>query len=676
MPSGCGTVKVQTAYLIRVSSNLIVAVQIRYCNSRLVNSRWFADDQGKGLSKMTRRTASQCILLVGMCSAAVMVLQACVKAPVSDEVGQFYASVATVRYGDPAYYRVNPPLHRWISGIVVEAFCDVPLPRPYPASLMASGVRNEFEMGTRAIAASPDQYHWHFLVGRTPRIAIVVAFAWLLLSGFPMLSQRATAIASVFYLTSPLVLGHGWTMMPDALSGCAMILLMALTLRWLNDRTLMNSILVGFAWGVCLNIKFTFCPIYVLWPIVLLAHEASAGQFGWRGLWHLGANHFGHGLIALVVTIIVYEGNDIGVPMQDHPFVSEMFRSLAARLGGLPSPLPKQYLMGIDEQQLFIEKGVPSYFAGTFYPEGMWWYYVVGVFAKEQLAFLVVCVVLVLWIVMRTAKHFFALRNGLPIAQDTRGGERLLHDTQRIRLRSAVWFLLGVATIVFAILSWNSQMALNIRYLFPALPACYLLIGFGLDAFLERTRIPERPVFVIGLLLIGLEVALALPHQFAYINPLFGGSYRVPQLLHDSNFDGGQDVWTLERWNRNHPVGDNTKRYFVFFTEVARSAIELPDAVPSEPMLEALIRNKTTDTSQPNRIPKNESGDTQHVEIIIARCMQSPAPWHRLWDESDHFHDLIHQTATIEPDAVISPTMLLYRFDMIVSNDDDSRDLP
>ena len=73
--------------------------------------------------------------------------------------------------------------------------------------------------------------------------------------------------------------------------------------------------------------------------------------------------------------------------MSDHGFQSTFLKIIADPLGSLPSPFPEQFLVGVDEQQLDLEKGYPSYYFGKFYPDGVWWYYLVGVPAKEQLAF-------------------------------------------------------------------------------------------------------------------------------------------------------------------------------------------------------------------------------------------------------------------------------------------------
>ncbi len=604
---------------------------------------------------------------VGLSALSLMLLQAECKSPVHDEVGQLYSCIATVRFGDPAYYRVNPPLHRWVSGLVVDAFCEVPIPRPYAASATPSGDRPEYAMGTTAIAASPNLYGWHYFVGRVPRILILVAFAWALQSWFPMLPHRARTMAAIFYLTSPLTLGHGWTTMPDGLSGAAVTLLMASTLRWLNCRTWSNSLLVGLSWGVCLNTKFTFCPMYLLWAVPLVFHELIAKRLSWSNVLRMALAHTLHGFIALFFTMIMYEGRDIGVPMEDHSFASSSMKSLGSALGKIPSPFPEQYLIGIDEQNLFLERGVPTYFAGKVYPEGMWWYYLVGVFAKEQVVFLVATLASLAWFI-------WSRINRLTEPKRRKETPRYELDDEDISVResrAAAWFLVGVVVMVFGILSYQTQMALNVRYLFPAMPACYLLLGLGVDSLLQSVPNYSRHILTCGLIVIATELFYSTPHQFAYINPCFGGSYHVPAALHDSNFGGGQDVWELEKWHREHPVPEGTERYYAFYTDVARSVIKLPDAVPPEIILSALVNAKTSSENVVPNVAPGKTGKLVNAEVVISRDLQVPAPWHRLWGQTERFHDLIHRTSTIYPDEFITPTMLVYRFQYSQQKDAD-----
>jgi len=147
--------------------------------------------------------------------------------PTSDEAGHLVSGVAMVRTGDPGFYRVNPPLHKLLSGVAVEVLDVVPLPNLYPASFMASGARQEFEMARGAITADPEGYRRWFIIGRLVRLPLMVLAGWWLWRSI------GGPVAGVLWLTSPMVLGHGWVVMPDAVSGVAMVVLIVSTFKWL-----------------------------------------------------------------------------------------------------------------------------------------------------------------------------------------------------------------------------------------------------------------------------------------------------------------------------------------------------------------------------------------------------------------------------------------------------------
>ena len=87
------------------------------------------------------------LLLLG---GGLLTWSAFTTAPSSDEFAHLLSGVAMVRTGDPGYYRVNPPLHKLLSGLVVDAVYRPPLPNLYPASMMASGSRGEFDLAAPA----------------------------------------------------------------------------------------------------------------------------------------------------------------------------------------------------------------------------------------------------------------------------------------------------------------------------------------------------------------------------------------------------------------------------------------------------------------------------------------------------------------------------------------------
>jgi hypothetical protein len=89
----------------------------------------------------------------------------------------------------------------------------------------------------------------------------------------------SSSIATVLWCSSPMILGHGWAVMPDALSAVAMVVLLATSLRWL---------------------EFPHRSTYWLY-----LYQRSARRLNWVSAVRLFKGHLGHGVIALIVVIVL-----------------------------------------------------------------------------------------------------------------------------------------------------------------------------------------------------------------------------------------------------------------------------------------------------------------------------------------------------------------------------------
>lgn len=626
----------------------------------------------------------------------LLVWQAVSNAPTSDEAAHLIAGVAIVQTGDPAFYRVNPPLHKLVSGVAVDLTTSCQIAGLYSASMFGSGNRQEFEMAKSTLAQSPEEYPTWFLIGRLVRLPVILFAAWLMLGQHLLIPQRAGVIASVSWLTSPMVLGQGWAIMPDAFSACAAAFLLVTTAEWLTQPNRWSFLFVGIAWGFAIGTKFTFCPLFVLWPLGMLSYRWAEGALTWRSVLRLSLAHFGHGMIALFVVAALYNFSELGLPLGSHRFESSRMISLSEPLATLPSPLPKQFLIGIDEQQLDIEGGLPTYFKGRWYPAGMWWYYLVGLLAKEQIVFgaglSLACVGgALMWLPTgivgkyglnggttqrkgsahhRTRILHVATGSSAKTANQTDAYEaETVTREMYVQTKTKAFFVLClyVATCVLFILSWHSEMALNVRYAFPALPALYFVIGIGVDGVFRRWPATTRWVLGVGLLLITAELSWNTPHFFAYVNPLFGGSRAVPPVLHDSNFDGGQDLWRLEAWITAHPSGDECMRFTCVDSDVPASAMNFKPTPPPPEVIERLIaRRATTPGTGVSDIEHDSASyrvrDGQGVELITMRGLGVPAPWARMSGHaSPATHKALIRLLAMPPDEFITPTLVIYR---------------
>jgi hypothetical protein len=140
------------------------------------------------LSKKRRVDASQAIIVILVAIQLSLLLYGCAaNAPTQDDLAQLTASIATVQSGDPAYYRVNPPLTKVISGLALIATRrDMPDLGGQLPSLRPSGNRSlEWTLPNDYFRQRLTAYRVDFFVARVPRVLVIVVVTvvfikWLL----------------------------------------------------------------------------------------------------------------------------------------------------------------------------------------------------------------------------------------------------------------------------------------------------------------------------------------------------------------------------------------------------------------------------------------------------------------------------------------------------------------
>jgi hypothetical protein len=143
----------------------------------------------------------------------------------------------------------------------------------------------------------------------------------------------------------------------------------------------MTRLLLGLALGT----KMTWLVLFGLLPILFVAFRRLAPRNASRCM--MLAQLAGVFAAALVVVNSLYLWQGSFTELQDYNFLSRSLggpkvvfeqktdnRFSNSWLGGLPVPLPREYLLGVDRVKLTFERGVPSYFRGE-WRHGGWWYY-------------------------------------------------------------------------------------------------------------------------------------------------------------------------------------------------------------------------------------------------------------------------------------------------------------
>ena len=197
------------------------------------------------------------------------------------------------------------------------------------------------------------------------------------------------------------------------------------------------------------------------------AHCMQRGFSSWRLRFAtMGRQWFLHALVALITLCALYLFSEVGTPLKKHDFVSHWFSPLRADrmdqsnwLGQMmnvctacPSPFPRSFLEGIDQQLADMDHPRGAYLLGTRFIGKLPWFFVVGYFMKEQLAvYLAICMI----------------AGGACIRLVRRTGP------SNEMARETVFCSLFLLCFGFLMATQNN-LVWNVRYLIPALPLAQL----------------------------------------------------------------------------------------------------------------------------------------------------------------------------------------------------------
>ncbi len=305
--------------------------------------------------------------------------------------------------------------------------------------------------------------------------------------------------------------------------------------RWLKQPTAGRMVAAGFWLGAAELTKSVLLILVILWPFLWLLWRVKGEMSVQR--WLRESLQLGSMLLLALImlnTCYLYVGSC--EKLGDYRFVSttlgggnDLVRG-GNRFGGswlrdLPVPLPRDYVLGIDEQKRDFERKFRSYLRGQFREGGWWYYYLYGLAVKVPLGtWLLVIVAVVL---------------------------TLFCPRYRSGWRNEVAVLVPLA-VILVFVSSQTGFSHHVRYVLPAIPFAFIWIS----------RVAQCIKFADHALamLVGLSLAwsvatsvLIYPHSLSYFNELVGGPRNGHAHLLNSNIDWGQDLLYLRRWLDNHP---------------------------------------------------------------------------------------------------------------------------
>ena len=505
--------------------------------------------------------------------------------PTVDEVLHLPAGITYWQTGSFQLYRHNPPLVKLVAALPALAL------RPETGPIYQS------PKAWRAEYPSQATFGQYFQLYNTARFFEIFTAARLVMPLFSVLGglvvyfwsrqlhgQWGGLLSLALWCFCPNILAHARLVTSDvgsAALGCASIWCFW---RFLQAPSWSRCLLFGAIMGLTQASKFSALLLYGIVCILWVFHEVHATI--WKAPGSPSGFFLGRAwklLVALMLSVLVIDAvycfEGVGTPLGRFDFASRTFltrpgedmrwrtnpstnplidqswkhrvnRFRGTWLGLIPSPLPRHYLLGFDEQKIEADgipmgwldpkapnpdeiTGYPVYLDGQLRRTGWRDYYLKTLLYKVPEG---------TWLLVGLA--FVA---GL---------------TTRAGSGGRTWFdgftLAVVPVVLLFSMSFLTDINLGLRYILPVFPYTYIGCGILVPWVGEFVRKypPGRLLWTPVLLpLLGIVLAIASihPHYLAYFNLASGGPRRGSEHLIDSNLDWGQDLVGLRAWLARNP---------------------------------------------------------------------------------------------------------------------------
>lgn len=445
--------------------------------------------------------------------------------------------------GDFTLSGLNPPLVKLWSTLPV-----LPMkPKlPIAAAPAERDAGSPWIFGTVFMHQNWDEYDSLLFLARVPVMVLsVLAGLVLYLWARRRYGAPAAVLALALFAVEPNLVAHGRLATQDT----GMMLAFLLTLYFLDGLLSRGgwrrAVLVGVCLGAACLVKYSGAVLAAALPVVFLAVvlfvrgfalslrvplEARLREGRRRTVYRALIVLLLIAVVALVVVNLPYAFAGSFRPLRSHDFASTRMKVLArSPLGHLPAFLPADYLLGLDGQQLSVERGETVNYLNRRWSSKGWWYYYLE-------AFLLKVPVPLLVLIALGAVSVLAVRAG------TRAG-------------MLVMVIAGV--LFWALHSFGSNKNIGLRYMLPVFPLLLMLGGRSvllLEKLPGRLRKPALGVLVLLVAWCAVEAARIYPHYLAYFNQLARGPRGGARYLLDSNIDWGQDLKGLADYLRKERI--------------------------------------------------------------------------------------------------------------------------
>jgi hypothetical protein len=331
-------------------------------------------------------------------------------------------------------------------------------------------------------------------------------------------SEKEGLYALIFYLLCPNFLAHGMFVSSDIYACFFLTLTMYFLWRLISGGKFPDLLLLSVSCGLAQISKFSMFHIFFIIPLIIIAIRifhppGSASISNSKVLYYIISFLFINWLIVSASHFFFGEFTAI----KNYHFRSTAFIKLQhlflKTLPGFPVPLPSSYVNSMDAVMYFDQIGGgapnslngPTYLLGHNSTYGFWYYFVVTLFFKLPIPFMMVLFFTTLLVIKNyKAVSFF---------------------TNEV-------FLFVPAAYYLVYLSFFYSTQVGVRHILMILPLLFILCGRAFNYIIERKK-----QYALYFLLFAelISVGLYFPHFLPYTNEFIWNKKMAYKKIGDSS---------------------------------------------------------------------------------------------------------------------------------------------
>jgi hypothetical protein len=471
-------------------------------------------------------------------------------------------------------FRINPEHPPLIKDLAALPLLRQDLNFPDKNQPYWEGINEQWWYGAELLYESGNDIEPILLWSRLPMVLVLVFLGLFL---FLWVRELAGNAASLLTLTifsfSPTFLAHGRLVTTDVAAALGVVMGTYFWLKFLKNPNWKNIILAGLIFGLVMLFKFSLILLLPFFAVITIV--AVFLKFKDKGIKQLFLGLFKYTIFALVIFAIgaifiiwpVYQFHVSNYPIEKQasdtkhlletspmPTMKNICIWMAER--PLFRPLA-HYLLGLLMATQRTAAGNTVYFMGMISNTGWWYYFPLVYFLKIPLAFHILTLIALFWVVYLIKKPFW----------------------QKPCSRVAEWikahfpeFSMMVFIAIYWITSLIGSLNIGVRHILPTFPFLYILVSLGIIGLIRIKKERKWPIFLLAILLvwyIGTSLA-TWPYYLSYFNEIGGGKENGYEHVVDSNYDWGQDLKRLKKWLDENNIdkvyldyfgGSNTRYY-------------------------------------------------------------------------------------------------------------------